>query len=121
MGSCYLFMKDYPSAKNAGQKALGVNPNSGDAYLIIGDSYAFGSKSVADNDCESKAGYWAAYDKYVKAKSVDSSVSEKADKKISIAKGQFPLKQDCFFYNIIDGTTYQVGGFINETTTVRVN
>lgn len=116
---CYYNISQFTSCRNYAQKALGVNPNSGEAYIMIGDAYAKSSKDCGDGNCKSKAGYWVAVDKYQRAKAVDSSVAATANSKIANAKGHFPKKQDCFFEGINDGDSYTVGCWINETTTVR--
>lgn len=116
-----LGSKNYPMVRTYARKTLELNANSGEAYLLIGDAYAGASKSIGENECDKNAGYWAAYDKYAQAKAVASDVAEKAAKKMSQAQAQFPKKQDCFFHSIQEGTTFTVGGWIGETTTVRVN
>lgn len=120
MAKSYLASKQYASAKSAALKALSVDANSGEAYIIIGDAYAYGGKECGENDCAKKAGYWAAYEKYAKAKAVDSSVAEKANSKMASAKSQYPKQEDCFFYSMKTGDSYTIGCWINETVTVQV-
>ena len=84
---------------------------------MIGDAYA--STKLGGQACEQKAKYWAAYDQYAKAKSVDSESASTAGKKMAGAKGNFPKKTDCFFLGLNDGDAYSVGGWIGESTTVR--
>jgi tetratricopeptide (TPR) repeat protein len=117
---CNYNNKDYSAVRTNCLKALSINPNYGEAYLLIGDAYSASSKQIGDNECTSKSVYWAAVDKYTKAKNMDASVAESANKKIAAATAQYPKKTDCFFHSINDGDSYTVGGWINETTTVRV-
>ena len=122
MARAQLISKQYQSANTSARKALEINANSGDAYIIIGDTYGYGGKSCSDNGCEQKAGWWLAYDYYAKAKGADPEVAEKADKKLGQAKSQFPKKEDCFFYGLTDGQSYTFEGcWITGTTTVRTN
>lgn len=114
-----LIVKSYAKARSLAQQLLQLDPNSGDAYIVIGDAYLSGGRSCGGNDCASRASYWAAYDKYARAKQVDASVSETANKRMATARGQFPKKEDCFFVGLNDGASYTVGCWINETTTVR--
>jgi len=72
------------------------------------------------NDFEKGAVYWVAVDKYIRAKSIDGSIAEEANKKIATWSKYFPTKKDAFFYNYTEGKSYTVGCWINETTTVRV-
>jgi tetratricopeptide (TPR) repeat protein len=116
-----LGARDYPKVRELCRKLLQVNPNNGEAYILIGDAYSGASKTCGENECEKRAGYWAAYDQYLKAKSVDPSLAEKVGTKLGAVKAQFPKQADCFFYGIQDGAAYQVGCWIGESTTVRVN
>lgn len=112
-------LRELSAARSHCYKVIEVNPNNGEAYLLIGDCYA-ATKCNSDDACKSKGVYWAAVDKYIKAKSVDPSVEEKATKKINAAAGQYPSTEDCFFQTMNAGDSFTVGCWINETTTVRV-
>ncbi len=116
---CYLASRSYANARKFAREVLNLNANSGDAYILIGNAYAAGSSQCGDNACEKKAGYWAAVDKFNKAKAVDASVADKAQKLINKYSGYFPGKEDCFFYNITQGASYTVKGWISETTSAR--
>lgn len=118
-GDCYKKLNQYSAARAQAQKALALNPNLGNAYLLIGASYAASAGQCGDNPCTQKAAYWVAVDKFVKAKQVDPSVEESANKLINTYSGYFPGKEDCFFSNIAEGTSYTVECWINETTTTR--
>lgn len=115
----YLQTKSYANAKAYALKMLSVDNKNGDAYMIIGDAYLYGSKSVGANSCEQAGGYWAAISKYQKAKSLDAQLAEKANKKISSAKAQFPKKEDCFIVGKNTGESFHVGGWINEDVTIQ--
>ncbi|MBR9861641.1 tetratricopeptide repeat protein [bacterium] len=107
-------------ARDYARKALEVNPNSGDAYILIGDAYA--ATRGCSGSCAELGGrevYWAAVDKYYKAKQVDPSVADKANEKISKYSQYFPDKEKAFFCGLIDGQSYSVGCWIGETTTIR--
>lgn len=117
-----LYFKDlsqYQQARTYALKALELKPTIGKAYLIIGLAYASSAKTCGDNDCTQRAVYWVAVDKFIKAKNVDSSVAEDANRLISTYTANFPGKEACFFYNITEGQSYTVGCWINETTSVR--
>ena len=118
---CYLKIGQYSSSRTHARKALEINPNLGDAYIVIGTAYAASAGQCGDNNCTSKAAYWVAVDKFAKAKSVDPSVAEEATENINKYAAYFPGKEDCFFHNITDGSSYTVGCWINETTTARFN
>lgn len=116
-----LNLKQYASAKSHALKMIALDPNNADAYMIIGDAYLYGSRTVGENPCEQSGGYWAAPAKYSKAKALNPELAAKANKKIASCKAQWPKKADCFFYNIVDGQSYHVGGWINEDVTVHTN
>ncbi len=115
----YLLTGDYISARSYANKMLEMNPNSGGAYIIIGNAYVKGRNKCGGNECTNRAAYWAAVDKFQKAKSVDPSVAEKAQKLINTYTGQFPKKEDCFFHSINEGDSYTLDCWIGVTTTVR--
>ena len=114
-----LGKKNYPGVKSAAMKLLQLDPQNGEAYLLIGDAYFYGSSSVGENDCEKKGGVWASVAKYSRAKSLDESLAEVANKRLGQVAARYPTKEDCFFYSITDGQTFTVGGWINETVTVK--
>ena len=75
-------------------EALEVNPNYGNAYLLIGKMYAATSKSVFPNDgVLARAAYNAAIDKFEKAKQVDPSVAEEANTLISSYRAHLPSRR----------------------------
>ncbi len=119
---CYFNLRQLSSVRAWCNKALAVNASLGEAHILIGDAYSASAKNseCGDNECTKKGVYWVAVDRYQKAKSVDPSVAETANKRIAQASGQFPKQSDCFFHSIAEGSSYTVGCWINETTTVRV-
>jgi phage tail protein X len=66
-----------------------------------------------------KSVFWAAVDKYIRAKSVDSSVESDANSKIAQYSKFYPAASDLFFRDMQEGSSYTVGCWINENTTVR--
>ena len=119
LAECYRALKNFPTARSYALKAISLNPNDGQPYLTIGDMYAESAKDCGDNDLTSRAAYWVAVDKYYKAKQVDPSMTEDADKRISAYSVYFPSTQTCFFYALKEGDTYKVECWINEETRVR--
>lgn len=114
-----LILGNYIKAKALAQQLLAMNPNNGEAYIIIGNAYVKGRKDCGSNECESRAAFWAAVDMFQKAKAVDGSVAGDAQKLINTYSAQFPKKEDCFFHGINEGTTYTFDCWIGGTTTVR--
>ncbi len=112
-------IKHYPKARDYAYEAIKVNGNAGDPYILIGNAYIAGSEDCSQSAFEQRAVYWAAVDKYNKAKSIDPAVSKKANELIDKYSGYFPLKEEAFFNGFVDGQEYTVGGWINEKTIVR--
>ncbi len=116
-----LARKSYAATKSAALNLLKLDPQNGEAYMLIGDAYFYGSSTVGENDCEKKGGIWAAAAKYERARALDPKMAEMAGKRLGQLAARYPTKEDCFFYNILDGQTFTVGGWINETVTVKTN
>jgi tetratricopeptide (TPR) repeat protein len=118
-GLCHLSSAQYASAKQKALKVLSINPNSGKAYMMLGDAYLRGANAWGENACEKGAGYWAAVDKYQVAASKDPDLRIQANKNIAEAKSRYPEKSECFFIGKNEGDEIKVGSWINETTKVR--
>ena len=124
----YNNLRRYPEARKyalasvATLQGLGINKGQGRCYIIIGMCYA--ATQLHGNDPKgrilNKTVYWAAVDKFIKAKQVDSSVEAQASEFINTYKKYFPTKEERFdLPNEFSGDTYYVGGWISETTTIR--
>lgn len=101
------------------RKALEINPNYGEAYILIGDAYASSVTTCSGLKLKGREVYWVAVDKYAKAKAVDPSVADRATEKINKYSAYFPDQQTAFFEGITDGSSYTVGCWIGEATVVR--
>lgn len=125
---CYLLLaivlykqEDFPFARSSAIKAAEIRPDDGRPYILIGDLYAATAKRCGNNDLTSRVAYWAAVDKYIKAKSIDESVSNEALNKISIYSKQFPSSETIFFYNLKEGDSYKVECWFEENTLIRAS
>lgn len=125
---CYNNLKKYAEARKYAQASiatlsgLGMNKGQGRCYIIIGMCYA--ATRLYGNDAKgailNKTVYWAAVDKFAKAKQVDPSVEAQASEFISTYSRYFPTKEERFdLPNEFSGSTYFVGGWIGETTAIR--
>lgn len=121
ISEAYSYAKNYSSARTYANKALALKSNLGDAYIVIGDAYLYGASSCDDGELGKWGAYWAAVDKYQKARSVDESVAEEANKKIARVSSSFPTTKDLFFYGKQKGDAYTVACWINEGTSVRTS
>jgi tetratricopeptide (TPR) repeat protein len=119
LAETYRNLRNYSAARTNALKVTELRPNDGKPWILIGDLYVASAGSCGDDKVTSKAAYWAAVDKYYKAKSVDESVSDIANSRISSYSGAFPTTEDIFFFGYKKGDSYRVECWINETTTVR--
>lgn len=114
-----LSKKQLIEAKKNAVEAIKLNPNLGAAYIIIGNAYAAYSRNYGEDDFDHASVFWAAVDKFVKAKQVDPSVTEEANKLINAYSPHFPSKDEAFFRSVTSGTPVKIGDWISETTTAR--
>ena len=119
-------LKNYPEARRYARQSLEVVPNQGRCYILIGCCYA-AAKPYTEADYPAakaailnKTVFWAAVDQFVKAKQVDPSCASDADKLIAAYSKYYPTKEEIFdLPGELGGSTYIVGGWINEKTLCR--
>lgn len=121
IAEAYRAIRNYPTARSFALKAIGMNPNDGEPYLTIGDMYAESARDCGDNELTSRVAFWAAVDKYIRARQVDPSIADIADKRIAAYSIYFPSLETIFFYTLKEGDTYTVQCWINEDTRVRAS
>jgi len=115
----YMSLERYADARQMARKAIALSPGEGEPYVIIGDCYAASAKDCGNDDLTTKVAYWAAVDKYIKAKSVDPELTDKMNSRINSYQKYFPPTELLFFHNLNEGDPYTVECWINEQTTVR--
>ncbi|MBQ5379344.1 MAG: hypothetical protein IIU10_03945 [Paludibacteraceae bacterium] len=125
---CFANLKKYQEARKyalasiATLSGLNISKGQGRCYIIIGMCYA--SSRPYGNDARgailNKTVYWAAVDKFIKAKQVDPSVEATANEYIHSYSRYFPTREERFdLPNDFSGSTFYVGGWIGETTSIR--
>lgn len=100
------------------QKAISYNENYGAPYILIANLYAM-SPNWSDESALNKCTYFAVIDKLQRAKAVDLSVAEEANKLIGRYSGHTPQAKDLFMLGYKQGDRITIGGWIGETTTIR--
>jgi len=92
----------------------------GKAYMLMASIWVSLANKCGDDDIEKRAPFWVAVDYLEKAKAADRSCTEEANRMIAQYRQYFPLQEEAFMYDIMDGAEYTVNciGF-RETTTVR--
>jgi tetratricopeptide (TPR) repeat protein len=117
MAECYKQLNQYSVARETAYKILKLNPNDGRAYICIGDLYMATASSC--NTEVAGAAYWAAADKFAKAKAVDPERAEEAQKRLNAASVRFPKTESYFNYGLEKGQSYRIDCWISETTVIR--
>lgn len=112
---------NYRGAVGYANKGLQIAPNDGRFYIIIGNAYAATASSCGSGEIGSRAGYWAAVDKFYKAKQVDNdpAVVDDANQAISKYSRHFPTTERLFYNEVAKGSSWSVNCWYSETTTVR--
>ena len=110
--------KQLSKAKQDDRKAIEATGAFGKPYILIAQMYA-SSPNWSDESALNKCTFFAAIDKLQKAKSVDPSCAEEADKLIRSYAAYTPKDEDLFFIGLKKGNAVTIGGWIGETTTIR--
>ena len=111
-------IEDYCKAIDYAREAVNLKSDYGKAYILLGDAFIASRDNLGD-DFQQRTAFWAAADKYKKAASVDPTVAGETNQRLTDYVGQYPNHEDVFFRDLKDGNPYQVGGCINEYTTVQ--
>ena len=118
-------IKAYQLSRQYLRSSLELMANQGRCYILMGMLYA-SSKPYGEGMAAAKAAilnktvFWAAVDKFQKAKMVDPDVADDANKLIASYSKYFPTKEEIFdLPELQDGASFTVGGWIQETTTCR--
>lgn len=110
--------KRLSQARQYAQRAISYNENYGAPYILIANLYAM-SPNWSDESALNKCTYFAIVDKLQRAKSVDPSVAEEANKLIGRYAGYTPQAKDLFMLGYKAGDRITIGGWIGETVTIR--
>ncbi len=117
LASLELASDSKQAARDFAKAAFSLDPTSGTALYIIAESYA-GAK-VGDA-FDNQTVYWVVVDYLARARNTDPTLKDQIDERIAIYSRMFPTKEEAFFRSLVEeGSAYQVGGWVNESTTVR--
>ena len=106
--------------------SLDANADQGRCFILIGLCYTQ-AKPYSDKDYPAakaailnKTVYWAAVDKFQRAKQVEPACTDDANRLIAAYSKYFPTKEDMFdLPNEFSEGMFIVGGWINEKTVCR--
>ncbi len=113
-----LAIGEYCEAIYYAKEAKANRDDFGKAYMALGDAYIACRTQLGD-EFHQNCAYWAAADMYQAAARVDPSLAEESRQKLDYCAAMFPSKEDIFFQDLQIGNRFQVGGCIQEKTTVR--
>ena len=121
LGHAYSGAKSYSAARTAYNNAAEADRTKGEPYRMIASLYAASASSASEDNVNGHSVYWAAVDKLVKSKSVDSSEEnvEACNRLISSYSARFPKQTDAFMAGLENGNRFTVPGWIGESTIVR--
>ncbi|MFK7935152.1 MAG: hypothetical protein AB8G22_16690 [Saprospiraceae bacterium] len=111
-------LKSYGAAKQSALKAVTLRNNWGEPYMLIGDMYATSSRNCGDA-WQQRLAVLAAMEKYSYAKSIDSSVTDDANKSLGRYRSSLPSKEEGFMRKVKEGQRVKVKCWIGETVKVR--
>jgi len=112
--------KNFPKSREYALKAADVRPDWGNPYIQIGILYASsGPLCGPGRGWDSQIVTWPAIDKWNKAKQVDPSVREEANRLIGRYSQYMPAVGDIFQRTLKEGERFFVPCWIQEWTTIR--
>lgn len=112
--------KNYEQGRTYARKAYELDKTNGEPFIIIGQLYAASASNCGNGDFETKTAFWAAVDQFEKAKSVDPSLTSKANELINAYEHYFPTIESIFFNGFEEGQEFILDKcWINEKTKVR--
>ena len=114
----YYNLNKYGKARSYAQKALALNSKYGAPHIIIAQCYA-ATSSWSDDNTLNNCTYYLCIDRLERAKNVDPSIRREADKLIAAYKKYTPSNEELFMKGYKVGEKVTIGGWINETTTIR--
>ena len=121
LGHAYNGARSYSAARTAYNNAAETDRTKGEPYRMIASMYASSASSATEDNINGHSVYWAAVDKLVRSKSVDSSEEnvEACNRLISAYSSRFPKQGDAFMAGLENGNRFTVPGWIGESTVVR--
>ncbi len=119
---------DLRGARDQARMSVQFNPNNGNAYFKIAESYANAVSSCVGSRLErqDKVVYWLVMDYLDRAKRADPTLATSVNRQISSYAAVAPNKEDMLFAQWKPGSSIRVDGslrscyaWIGESTTVR--
>ena len=110
--------KKLSQARSYCQKAVSFKEDYGQPLILLAHIYA-SSPKWSDEPALNKCTYFLCIDKLQRAKAIDPSVAEEANKSIATYSAYTPQAKDLFMLGYKAGDRVTIGGWIGESTTIR--
>jgi tetratricopeptide (TPR) repeat protein len=125
----YQNLDNLQSARQYAREAINIDSNFGDAYMRMSEIYAAAISNCTSGrsiERDDRTVYWLVVDYLERARDVDSSTRNAANRQINSYTPVMPTSEDKFFRGWEDGESFTIDenvgecyGWINETTTIR--
>ena len=120
IGILDMSMNNFSEAVEAFREAQSINPENAHAPFFLAQCYVNGAKGCSG--LAKDAIYWVAYDLIQKAlpllEEQDAERVDAANQLAAAYRGAFPTKEECFFNELADGSTFVVNcGFAQGVAT----
>ena len=120
IGILDMSINNFAAAVEAFRSAQEINPENAHAPFFLAQCYVNGAKGCSG--LAKDAIYWVAYDLIQKAlpllEAQDADRVDAANQLATAYRGAFPTKEECFFNELADGSTYVVNcGFAQGVAT----
>lgn len=111
----------FAQARSYANSAMSNKKGFGAPMLLIATMYASSARNIyPDDPIRQRIVYCLVVDKASQAKSIDSSITNEANRLIGQYSQHYPSKEDIFMHPDLNaGDSFTVGGWIGETTTIR--
>ena len=110
IGILDMSINNFAAAVEAFREAQAINPENAHAPFFLAQCYVNGAKGCSG--LAKDAIYWVAYDLIQKAlpllEAQDAARVDAANQLAAAYRGAFPTKEECFFNELADGSTYVV-------------
>lgn len=110
---------EFELARDNSLKAIELNPNYGQAYILIGQLYVQSADLCTEDSYSKGIIMCLAVDQFEKALHVDSTITETANKLINIYSKYFPYRESIPFGAPHEGHKYKINCWIDRETIVR--
>ncbi|MEM6264723.1 MAG: hypothetical protein AAGI38_19580 [Bacteroidota bacterium] len=115
----YQQLGEFRTARIAGEAALKLAPNRGEAYFALADLILASAPVCNFSPFERKALYWLAIDYCEKAVMREPRLEKEAAARISQYRKLMPTRAEVQFHNLQTGDSFPLGCWMNVAVRVR--